>query len=64
MLEGFFEVVARFVFYTVFYRMGWVLLKTVTFGRYPPSPPTRHNKALVALFPVATVFVGLTLAFS
>ena len=68
MLEALFELVARFVveflFYTVFYGIGWVMLKTVTLGHYPPPQPAKHNEELVALFPIATLFVGLTLAFS
>ncbi|MDP3539017.1 MAG: hypothetical protein Q8S26_10005 [Azonexus sp.] len=68
MLEALFELVARFVveflFYTVFYGIGWAMLKTVTLGRYPPPQPAKHNEELVALFPIATLFVGLTLAFS
>ena len=68
MLEALAELVARFVveflFYTVFYGIGWVMLKTVTLGRYPPSQPAKHNEELVALFPIATIFVGLTLALS
>jgi hypothetical protein len=68
MLEALFELVARFVieflFYTVFYGIGWAMLKTVTLGLYPPPQPAKHNEELVALFPIATLFVGLTLAFS
>lgn len=67
-LEALAELVARFVveflFYTVFYGIGWVMLKTVTFGRYPPPRPEKHNEELVALFPLAALFVGFTLAFS
>ena len=68
MLEALFEIIARFLveflFYTVLYGVGWVMLKAITFGSYPPPRPHKHNQELVALFPVATLFVGLTFAFS
>ena len=68
MLDALFELVAKFlvevVFYTVLYGIGWVMLKALTLGRYPPPRPQKHNEELVALFPVATLFVGLTVALS
>jgi hypothetical protein len=68
MLDGLFELLARlvvqFVFYTVLHGIGWLMLKASTLGHYPPPRPEKHNQELVALFPVATLFVGLTLAFS
>lgn len=72
MLDALFEAAARFVgsflvefvFYTVFYSIGWVMLKTITLGRYPPQRPARHNEELVAVFPIVTLLVGVTLAFS
>jgi hypothetical protein len=68
MLDALLELIARFVvefiFYTVLYAIGWGMLKVITLGRYPPRRPEKHNEELVALFPVATVFVGLTVAFS
>lgn len=68
MLDALFEVVVRFVvevvFYTVLYAIGWVMLKVITLGRYPPRRPEKHNEELVALFPVATFFMGITIAYS
>lgn len=68
MLEALFEFLARFVvefvFYTVLYGIGWLMLRSITLGRYPPPRPQKHNQEVVALFPVATFFVGLTLALS
>ena len=68
MLEALFELFARFVvefvFDTVLYGIGWLMLKAITLGHYPPPRTEKHNQGLVALFPVATLFVGLTLAFS
>jgi len=68
MLDALLELAARFLveflFYTALYGVGWIMLKAITLGRYPPSRPHKHNEELVALFPVATLFVGLTLVFS
>jgi hypothetical protein len=68
MLDALIEFVVRFVvefvFYTILYAIGWVMLKTVTLGRYPPPRSEKHNEELVALFPVATLFVWLALALS
>lgn len=68
MLDGLFELLAKFVveivFYTVLYGIGWVMLKTITLGRYPPPRVVKHNQELVALFPVAALFAGLAFAFS
>jgi len=68
MLDALLEIVVRFlvefVFYTVLYGIGWVMLKTITLGRYPPPRDKKHNQELVALFPVATLFAGLTFAYS
>lgn len=68
MLEALFDFLARFVvefvFYTVLYGIGWLMLKAISLGHYPPPRTERHSRELVALFPVATLFVGLTLAFS
>jgi hypothetical protein len=46
------------------YRMGWVMLKVLTLGRYPPLPPERHNRGLVAGLPIVVVLVGVTILFS
>lgn len=68
MLNALFELMAKFlvelIFYTVLYAVGWGMLKVITLGRYPPLAPEKHNEELVALLPVATLFVGITLAFS
>lgn len=60
MLEALLELLARFVlefvFYTVLYGIGWIMLKAITLGHYPPRRTEKHNQELVALFPVATFF--------
>lgn len=68
MLDALLEIVARFavefMFYTVFYGIGRGMLKTITLGRYPPPRTEKHNKELVALLPLATLFAGLAFACS
>jgi hypothetical protein len=72
MIDALAEFIARFVggflveviFYSVFYPLGWLMLKIVTFGRYPPPSPQQHNRDLVAGFPLVVIAVGVTLAYS
>lgn len=68
MLDALLEIVGRilveFLFYTVSYWVGWLMLKVITLGRYPPQKPARHNEELVAIFPIASLFAGLAFAFS
>ena len=72
MLETLLEFIARFVggflveviFYSVLYPIGWLMLKAITFGRYPPPAPLRHNRELVACLPLVAMLFGITIAFS
>lgn len=68
MPDALLELIARFlvdfVFYTVLYGIGFIMLKAVTAGRYPPPKPQKHNEQLVAVFPIAVLFVALTVKFS
>lgn len=68
MLDALFEIVGRilveFLFYTVSYWVGWLMLKVITLGHYPPQKPARHSEELVAIFPIASLFVGLAFMFS
>lgn len=71
-LDTFVEVVARAVgqfvvdvlFVGVFYWPGWVILRTITFGRYPPSQPHSHNREFVAAIGFSAFLVCATLYFS
>jgi len=54
------------LFYVVFvmlYWCGWVVLRTVTLGRYPPSQAVPHNREFVAVVALATVLTGVTLYY-
>ena len=42
------EFVAEVVFMGVFYWPGWLILRALTFGRYPPRKPYPHSEEFVA----------------
>ena len=68
MLDAIVEFIAKvfleFVFYMLLYGIGWVMLRTLTLGHYPPPLPARHNEELVAAFPVASILAAVTFAYS
>lgn len=72
MLDAIAEALARFVgsflvetvMLGIFYWPGWLLLRVVTLGRYPPRPDEPHNREFVAAVAVAALFALLTLALS
>lgn len=61
MVEEALQVAARAVWETVlepllmavFYWPGWLSLRIVTFGRYPPARGVPHNRMAVATFGLA-----------
>ena len=48
----------------VFYWPGWLILRAVTLGRYPPSRGTPHNETFVAGVAFAIFIVAVTAYFS
>jgi hypothetical protein len=72
MLDGLVEAAARsigsfiieFVFYSIFYRIGWVMLKVLTLGQYPSRAPAAHNRELVAALPIVAGMAAITIALS
>lgn len=42
----------------IFYWPGWLFLKAMTFGRYPPSGTTAHTREFVALFGLAIILIA------
>ncbi len=58
------RIVVEFAFYKVFHGLGWVMLRPLTLGRYPPRPTIPHNREFVALTPIVTLLVVLTLVYS
>ena len=52
-----FQVVADYLFGKVFYWPGWIVLRTLTLGRYPPPRSQPHNRGFVAAFGFALLVV-------
>ena len=48
----------------IFYWPGWVILRAVTLGRYPPSRGTPHNEMLVASVGLTIFIAALVVYFS
>ena len=44
----------------VFYWPGWLILRIVTLGRYPPPQATPHNREFVATVALAALLAGVT----
>lgn len=49
------------VFVGIFYWPGWLILRALTFGRYPPKKPEPHSEGFVAVFGFAAILVGILL---
>ncbi len=63
-LRFLFNLFVEVVFRGVFYPFGWVVLKALTLGRYPPAAPATHNRDFVAAFALVPVLIGVTVYFS
>ncbi len=48
----------------IFYWPGWVILRVVTFGRYPPLQSESHNRQLVAMVALAALLAGVAFYYS
>jgi hypothetical protein len=75
MLDAIVEALARFVLWVfgtlildivtmVFYPIGWLMLKILTFGRYPPPCAPQRTKEIIALLPLVCGLVWITVALS
>lgn len=47
----------------IFYWPGWLLLRLLTFGRYPPQDGGQHNRFAVGLFAI-TLALSVPLLYS
>ena len=47
----------------IFYWPGWLILRAVTLGRYPPRRGTPHNEMFVAGVALAVFLAALTIYF-
>jgi len=52
------------LFVGVFYWPGWVVLRSLTLGRYPPPQSQPHNREFVAIVAFAVLVAGVTLHYS
>ena len=64
MLEAIFSVLLEAVLVGVFYWPGWLVLRLISVGRYPPPHGAPHNETFVALVGLATPLVLLTFALA
>jgi hypothetical protein len=66
MAEALFEAIASFVLDVVltgiFYWPGWLFLRIVTLGHYPPQN-AKHNEVLVSLVGLSVPLVLLTVTY-
>jgi hypothetical protein len=66
MLEAIAELCANFIvdvlLVGIFYWPGWLLLRVVTLGRYPPPRPQPHNETFVASVALALILVVIAFA--
>ncbi len=48
----------------IFYWPGWLILRTFSFGRYPPARGQAHNKEFVAAVAAVVLISALTIYYS
>ena len=58
------QVVLETLFYRFFYWPGWLILRVITFGKYPPLQSEPHNRYFVSGIPLIMLLVGITIYFS
>ncbi|WP_200870586.1 hypothetical protein [Methylobacter tundripaludum] len=58
------QFVVEVLFVGVFYWPGWVVLRSLTLGRYPPPQSQAHNREFVAIVAFAVLVASVTLHYS
>jgi hypothetical protein len=58
------HVVIELLFVGIFYWPGWLILRVVTIGRYPPPQTQPHNREFVAGIAFAVFIAAVTFHFS
>lgn len=53
------EFIADVVLVGIFYWPGWLFLRILTFGRYPPPQSQPHNREFVGAFGLSAILVAL-----
>ena len=46
-----------------FYWLGWIALRLLTLGRYPPPQSLPHNRLAVAMFAFTVTMIVLTATY-
>ena len=64
LLEAAAHIIIDVVLTEVFYWPGWVILRVLTLGRYPPPRGIEHNRQFVAVVAVAALFIGAAIYYS
>ncbi len=54
------QLVIEYLFVRIFYWPGWLILRVLTLGRYPPLKHENHNREFVAMIAFVTFLIGLT----
>lgn len=66
--EGLFRVLWAFlgevVFCKLLYWPGWIILRILTLGRYPPEQTRSHNRYFVGGISLIVALIGVTVYFS
>lgn len=57
-------VLVDLVFVGIFYWPGWLILRVISFGRYPPARDQGHNKEFVAAVALVVLISALTIYYS
>ena len=60
-IEAVGKAIIEVVLTQVLYWPGWVILKLITFGRYPPPQSQPHNRDFVAVFFLILLAIGATI---
>jgi hypothetical protein len=69
MLDAIFESIGRFIahyvfgtiFEAIFYWPGWLILRLITVGRYPPVQVEKHNRTGVAWFGFVAIVIAIAI---
>jgi hypothetical protein len=59
MIEFLLSLLLEVLFGIIFYWPGWLLLRLITLGRYPPKQSVPHNRYAVASFAMAVLLVAI-----
>ena len=52
------------IFVGIFYWPGWLILRVLTAGRYPPKQSERHSRKFVAMVALAALLAFVTFFYS